>query len=377
MQYKHRFCFSPLLSALLVALLSACSSADGLGERGDDAAEDYAVTFAASDGWKEVEGTRSGDASSFASGDASSLASDNTSSLASDNASSFASGDAFGLFAYHNASATPDFMNNQRVTFDGTSWLYSPTKYWPRTDGDRLSFYAYYPWRESADGDTIKASSSTDNRLMIDYCCPNANIDLMASDKEENQTLTTNKGQVSLSFQHLLARVRFTFTYEGEDEYHPVVHVLKFTVPRYKATVTCYTDEQSGASGTAYTSGLFPYTWSAATSSDEPTEIVRYVNDVAGVVIAKKDQRIDEFTVYLLPCEFPYSGNAAAPIGNFVISLNNVLHTCTPDKQISVEPGKSYTVNFKVTTDYGGTGNFFITSYSIWADGGTINGTLE
>ena len=379
---KNNFPIASIAVSLCLAVLSSCSNTDAPDT--PDASSGIPIAFSALTHWDEPSASQDKASASQdkATGSQAKEATDQarqatTRLAATADATSFSAGDAFGLFAYHNASATPDFMNNQRVTFDGTSWTYSPTKYWPRTDGDRLSFYAYYPWRESVDGDTVKASSSTDNRLTIDYCCPNANIDLMASDKEENQTLTTNKGQVPLSFQHLLARVRFTFTYEGADEYHPVVHVLKFTVPRYKATVTCYTDEQSGASGTAYTSGLFPYTWSAATSSDEPTEIVRYVNDVAGVVIAKKDQRIDEFTVYLLPCEFPYSGNAAAPIGNFVISLNNVLHTCTPDKQISVEPGKSYTVNFKVTADYGGTGNFFITSYSIWADGGTINGTLE
>ena len=367
---KNNFPIAAIATSLCLAVLSSCSSADAPDT--PDTPSGIPVTFSALTHWDEPSASQTKGTTGQARQAATRLA-DN----ADGNATSFTSGDAIGIFAYHNDSSLPDFMNNQRVTFDGTSWAYSPTKYWPRTDGDRLSFYAYYPWRESTDGSTVKAASSSASKLTIDYCCPNADIDLMASAKEEDQTLATNNGQVPFSFQHLLARVRFTFTYEGTDGYHPVVHVLKYTVPRYKATVTCYTDEQSGASGMTYTSGLFPYTWSAATSSDEPTEIVRYVNDVAGVVIAEKDQRIDEFTAYLLPCEFPYSGNEAAPIGNFVISLNNVLHICTPDEQISVEPGKSYTVNFKVTSDYGGTGNFFITSYSIWDDGGTINGTLE
>ena len=381
---KNSFPISAIAISLCLAVLSSCSNADAPDT--PDTSSGIPITFSALTRWDEPSAEQA-KASAYQGKTTASQAKEATgqpfqattrlADAADGNATSFTSGDAIGLFAYHNTNATPDFMNNQRVTFDGTSWTYSPTKYWPRTDGDCLSFYAYCPWRESTDGDTIKASSSADSKLMIDYCCPNANIDLMASAKEEDQTLTTNQGTVSFSFQHLLARVRFTFTYEGTDEYHPVVHVLKYTVPRYKATVTCYADGQGGTSGTTYTSGLFPYTWSAATSSDEPTEIVRYVNDVAGVVIKDPGQRIDEFTAYLLPCEFPYSGDAAAPIGNFVISLNNVLHTCTPDRQISVEPGKSYTVNFKVTTDYGGTGNFFITSYSIWADGGTINGTLE
>ena len=335
-------------------LLCACS---GIADSPQPDGDGIPVSFSALSNWN-ADGTRLSEGSDGES-------------------TKFENGDAIGVFAYKNDSSTPDFMNNQRVTFDGTAWNYSPTKYWPQNDDDRLSFYAYYPWHESTDGSIVKAASSSANKLTIDYCCPNADIDLMASEKKENETLQANRGKVPFAFHHLLARVRFTFTYVGPGDYRPVVHMLKYKVPRCKASVTCYTDGQSGLSGKTYTSGNLTFTWSAAAQSDEAAEIVKYVNDVAGVVIANEKQPVDEFTAYLLPCEFPYSGNADSPKGNFTISLNNVLHTYTPDEQISINPGKSYTVNFKVTNDYGGTGNFFITSYSIWADGGTINGTLE
>lgn len=345
----------PAWQFLLLFPMALCACAGDEANTPTPSGNDTPVSFSASDKWNN----------------------DETRLVEDDKTTSFSAGDNIGVFAYKGTSQTPDFMNNQRVTYDGSAWSYSPIKYWPQNEG--LSFYAYYPWRESTDGSTIKAESSSDNKLTINYCCPNANIDLMASDKNEDQKLSTNKGQTSFSFQHLLARVRFSFTYEGTDRYRPVVHMLKYTISRYKAIVTCYSNEQSSASNNTYTSasGLFTYTWSDVTPSDEAIEVVRYVNDVAGVVIAKENQCIDEFTAYLLPCEFPYSENAEAKLGRFVFSLNNVTYYYMPDGLISVKPGKSYTINFKIKANSSESGNYFITSYSIWADGGTINGTLE
>jgi hypothetical protein len=69
----------------------------------------------------------------------------------------------FGVFGYYTNDeaytqlATPNFMYNQQVKFDGTSaWNYSPVKYWPNEFGsdassnfkDYLSFFAYAPYVE-------------------------------------------------------------------------------------------------------------------------------------------------------------------------------------------------------------------------------------
>src|SRR5574344_2552498 len=53
----------------------------------------------------------------------------------------------FGVFAYYtgqNAYAktttAPNFMYNTKVY--GTAFTYSPVRYWPNNDGDKLSFFA-------------------------------------------------------------------------------------------------------------------------------------------------------------------------------------------------------------------------------------------
>lgn len=81
----------------------------------------------------------------------------------------------FGVFAYYcdgvpySETSIPDFMYNQKVS--GTTWTYSPVKYWPNEFGqaaisdnqDRLTFFAYAPWVDVYPGTgRIKTGSETE-----------------------------------------------------------------------------------------------------------------------------------------------------------------------------------------------------------------------
>lgn len=74
----------------------------------------------------------------------------------------------FGVFAsythqwrYSTTTVSPDFLCNQKVTWDGTNsyWKYDPVKYWPNGEGEgigtgqseiahQVSFFAYAPWSD-------------------------------------------------------------------------------------------------------------------------------------------------------------------------------------------------------------------------------------
>jgi hypothetical protein len=68
----------------------------------------------------------------------------------------------FGVFAYYTAdepytgASGPSFMYNEKVTWDGSRWVYEPIKYWPNQFGaaasseeiDKVSFFAYAPYVE-------------------------------------------------------------------------------------------------------------------------------------------------------------------------------------------------------------------------------------
>ena len=69
-----------------------------------------------------------------------------------DNEAIQASGSGFGLFASYSgennwaATNLMDFMYNQKVEYVGGAWSYTPIKYWPTNENDKISFFAYAPW---------------------------------------------------------------------------------------------------------------------------------------------------------------------------------------------------------------------------------------
>lgn len=91
--------------------------------------------------------------------------------------------DGIGVFAFEQEQAPissfakanfqPNFMYNQNVNFNGTSWVYAPVKYWPNNPGAMCTFYAYAPYQSDFDGDTYIETPET-NSFLTDVV-PNAN----------------------------------------------------------------------------------------------------------------------------------------------------------------------------------------------------------
>lgn len=276
---------------------------------------------------------------------------------------SFDKNDAIGVFAYLNDSDTPNFMNNQKVTYDGTNWNYSPVKYWPNNEEDKLSFYAYYP--SSAENSQIKVSSSDDASPSVTYDNMKGDVDLMVAEAFD-QKYSTCKDGVKFNFKHLLARVKFRFTVKSENgaDYRPVIHVLKYKIPHYKGIFSLEHNSDGSIS---------PKLTKEEKEGD--VEIVRYVDKDEGETITEEGIDIPEFTAYLFPCKFPCD-NAQTEIGSFTISLNNVEHTFKPSSLIPVEQGNSYILSINIESKTNTT-NFFITSYSMWEEGTDFNGELK
>ena len=275
----------------------------------------------------------------------------------------FSQGDVIGVFASLNSSPEPDFMNDQKTVFDGSSWNYSPLKYWPQDEKETLSFKAYYPYADTSP--QISMSYADNGTPNVTYDNTKADIDWMAA-KSSAVSHNSGKDGITFNFKHLLAKVRFKFTVMDEDaseDYRPVVHLLQYDAPHIIGTTKF---ENSTDTNIIYDKS----------NKTDLITIKRFVSKPEGVNVSKDGTLIDEFTAYLFPCSFPCDGNAST-IGSFTISLNNVEHKVTVgEKMITVERGKSYTVNFNIKKT-GTTTNFFITSYSIWEDGGEYEGTLE
>ena len=144
----------------------------------------------------------------------------------------------FGVFAYYTeasnwetagASATPNFMYNQQVTWSAGSWSYSPVKYWPNDNqpaddngatGSQahsyVSFFAYAPFGGS--GIAVVGNNATPGAPSLTYTWDTGNDLLYAlpvkdSYKYDDTNNTNDYGRVAdvvpFTFHHALAMVEF------------------------------------------------------------------------------------------------------------------------------------------------------------------------
>lgn len=138
----------------------------------------------------------------------------------------------FGVLAYYTGQTTfagtsspaPNFMWNQKVTYtSGTGWGYTPVKYWPNTEGDKISFFAYAPYSETQTGTgdngillSTAASTGYPTLAFTVNPTPSQQVDLVATNATQS-TANTDKtidllkttGNVPFTFKHVLTRLNF------------------------------------------------------------------------------------------------------------------------------------------------------------------------
>lgn len=137
----------------------------------------------------------------------------------------FVAGDSMGVYAYYlpvdgsvdALEVSPNFMYNQKfIKQSDGSWSYSPTKYWSNNPNDEYLFFGYAPYSENEEN-TMYYHSSNDTITypVIVHSTPTEMLDsrdlVLAGRKcnkyDDNGDITT----VSLTFEHVLSRLRFEF----------------------------------------------------------------------------------------------------------------------------------------------------------------------
>lgn len=151
----------------------------------------------------------------------------------------------FGVFAFYqpgviggasgewSSSCTPNFMYNQDVLYNGSTYSYSPVKYWPNNEENTISFWAYCPY--DANGLSFKTNTQEDYSnsstgvpiMQFNATDENGRIDLMLADFDnKNQSKPALGTTVNFTFRHLLSRIIFRFTKTDDDEDHFTVRLL-------------------------------------------------------------------------------------------------------------------------------------------------------
>ena len=91
---------------------------------------------------------------------------------------------------------------------NSVKWVYSPLKYWPKNDGETISFFAYAPYKSDSNGIVEQSQPSASGAPLIRYVLPddeNDQVDLLRA--APALAKTAFDGQVSFTFAHALSRI--------------------------------------------------------------------------------------------------------------------------------------------------------------------------
>ena len=253
-------------------------------------------------------------------------------------------------FEVYGWRSTEQIFNAQEVTANKGACTYSPIQYW--VGGYNYTFEAIAP-KSGNNGVTFNAANGASTITFVS----DSETDLIyatgGKDLTGTANLTATPGAVGLEFNHLLSRVKFTFTNGAAVNSAATITVsdVKITNAGNTATYSPFTDGGK---------------WSAVTGSQEVGFASTDIADIAG------DASEDTEHMYLIPCDVQNytlsfkvtmtQGNVSDEFTYSGIKLYNATYT--------LEKGKSY--NFK-TTFYPGYPITFTAEVTEWDNFTNVN----
>ena len=267
----------------------------------------------------------------------------------------------FGVFAYYTKTSnwvngnnfTPNFMYNEDVAFDGTSYTYDPIKYWPNNTNDKITFWAYYPYSASAvlykaNNSSTVYTNATKNLPDIRFTVTDGQTDFMISNVASNKTKPALDTPVELTFNHALSRI--SFYVKKVDTAVPEKYTVKLKSVRLDGIYLTATHKNTGTVGWAdwATRGRIP-TFTPATSSEYLTLTTSYPADGSPQAVSMAIPQDLSYEYAMLHVEY-------------TIDFEGLLHTRTMISNIPLssvfedasalwQKGKEYRVNISITPD--------------------------
>ena len=184
--------------------------------------------------------------------------------------------------AYNEATSIPDFMFNQQCTSteDGRYFAYSPLKYWPNYEHDRLSFIAYYPYTnselEATTGVKLISTNTTPGLPKFEFV--NKDVDqqpdfiiseLVRDVSKESASVGGESGAIRVRFElkHALAKVEFRISIHPDIRQHfAQLRLNKLSITNIKDKGDLKITEAPESSGNILT-------WTALSDAGTPGEL--------------------------------------------------------------------------------------------------------
>lgn len=121
----------------------------------------------------------------------------------------------FGIFGYYTgadswaSAGTPNYMFDQKASYEAEAWSYTPVKYWPNKAGDKVTFFAYAPHSSSSGSGITTSSSATEGSPYLDFTVQadaSKSVDLVTASALDQ---AKSSSPVSFTFGHALSRAQF------------------------------------------------------------------------------------------------------------------------------------------------------------------------
>ena len=269
----------------------------------------------------------------------------------------------FGVFATYSETndfteANNNFMTNEKITWDGNAWTYSPIKYWPNPTGgksandQKVSFFAYAPYANPGASETVGVTGfsidGTSKHNLVHYGFSSdkniPNVDLMWGYKNGwDKTSTADADRVNINQTRKAETIKFVFQHVlsklGGSQEGTVTdptaagYVANGLIIKANAKTLAPTNDFGSATGTKVTVSSI-IVESAPATADDPT-----VKDIdnGDVVYASGVQtgKLDLFTG-----EFALDGTAQAvqfkqTITNKIDDPNTAFDESTADSELA------------------------------------------
>lgn len=208
---RNIYSYSKLWMIFFVLMGAACTNQveDAIPVSGQP------IEFSVQSDWKEIPNTRSDDDKTY-----------------------FVATDQIQIFGFHRSLSgeVKKFMyregepnRGQIVTFDGTSWKYSPKRFWPKAGN--LEFYASYPQNSILNNEAEHKMiyEQTDNSMKQDL--------LWGISNENNCASDDRKKNVEITMKHALAKVNIILDKSLGDDIGSVI-VSAYKAGHFSATNT-------------------------------------------------------------------------------------------------------------------------------------------
>ena len=271
----------------------------------------------------------------------------------------------FGVFAFYTENtawtsatkSTPNFMNNQEVKgtqTEGTwSYSYTPVKYWPNNEGDKVSFFAYSPYDASQAWVADEGKVGTVKYVVKGNGDVTKQEDLLVC-KTSNKTIDkkkpTTKENVTFNFSHAMARIGLQVAYakdaltQGSDEINEDETTISVTSVKIGdktfyaqgyLSLTSNTVEWEGVNNISkadYTLSKVNFTSVANKVTNEYQALNK--EDSYLMVIPADVTEIPVTIIYVVTTQDP----------NLSEKKSEITNTITNKATVSLEAGKAYTL---------------------------------